>query len=157
MSFLETVSKWFERSTGYPDLSATYKLHKLNMQINTFDIDGVISIKPGIGVYPGPRDHIITGRSVEEKLETDQMLLRKGIKNQVHFNKLSFNKKTRESSGEHKAKTIKLLQAGGYEIGAHFEDDEVQVAIIRRECPDISVIHIVHNLTEKENVRHIDD
>lgn len=124
-------------------------------QINTFDIDGVIYINKDVGgIYPGPNDVIITGRSFEEIPETEKMLYNRGIYNQVFFNCLQFNDKTRESSGKHKANTIKNLQCHGYKVMCHFEDDEIQAAVIRKECPDINVIMIVHDLTNKENVRH---
>ena len=38
-----------------------------------------------------------------------------------------------------------------------FEDDPIQKEVIERECPWINVVHVVHELTEKENVRHVDD
>jgi len=55
-------------------------------KINTFDIDGVIFLEEHDGIYPGPIDIIITGRSYEETEETLAMLNRKGIKNKVYFN-----------------------------------------------------------------------
>lgn len=125
--------------------------------MNSFDIDGVCYMGPGLsGVYPGPKDIILTGRSFEERPETEAMLLSKGILNLVFYNPLRFDQKTRESSGEHKAWTLNYLK---FESKMpcpviHFEDDEIQVAIIEAECPWIKVVKLVHNLTEKENVRH---
>jgi len=125
------------------------------MKINTFDIDGVIYINKDVGgIYPGPRDVIITGRSFEEKPETELMLLRRGIYNRVMYNKLKFDEKSRESSGHHKAQCIKELQASGYEVLCHFEDDEDQAKAIISACPEVHVVMVVHDLTEKENVRH---
>lgn len=125
------------------------------MKIRTFDCDGVVYINPEIGgLRPEPNDVIITGRSFEERPETERMLALRSINNQVFYNSLPFDEKTRESSGEHKARTIKVLQTSGITITAHFEDDPVQAAVIRRECPDVPIIMIIHNLTELENVRH---
>ena len=123
--------------------------------INTFDIDGVVTI----GIYPGPNDVLITGRSFEEAKETYAMLRSKGITNAVFFNKLPFDKKDRESSGTHKGRTIKDLIQSGVNIGVHFEDDEIQKAEIERVLDNygikgVTVVHIVHSLTEKENVRN---
>ena len=123
--------------------------------INTFDIDGVITV----GLYPGPDDVLITGRSFEEAQETYAMLRSKGIKNAVFFNKLPFSKKDRKSSGTHKGYTIKELIQSGVNIAVHFEDDEVQKAEIERVLDiygikGVTVVHIVHSLTEKENVRN---
>lgn len=127
------------------------------MKINTFDIDGVIYIgKEFGGVHPGPADHIITGRSFEETDETIKMLQKRGIHNLVHFNPLPYEAKTRESSGFHKAAQIQKLKSYGYQIACHFEDDEVQAKIIKTEHPEVNVIMLVHDLTNKENQRHID-
>ena len=95
---------------------------------NSFDIDGVIHMDGGYGgVYPGPHDIIITGRSEEERPETLKMLEKKGIKNKVYFNPIPFNRKTRETSGIHKANTILSLIDQGIGIQIHFEDDPVQI------------------------------
>ena len=123
--------------------------------INSFDIDGVITI----GIYPGPDDVIITGRSFEETPETLAMLESRGISNKVFFNTLCFNEKTRLSSGTHKGNTLKKLISSGVNIGCHMEDDEIQKAEIERVLTEagistVTVVHIVHNLTEKENVRN---
>ena len=127
----------------------------MTKRIRTFDIDGVIAINREIGgLRPDPNDVIITGRSYEEREETEIMLARRNITNKVIFNDLPYDQKTRESSGEHKAKTIRALQAAGYTVLAHFEDDEIAIGIINKECPDVPVIHIVHNLSNKENQRH---
>lgn len=122
--------------------------------INSFDIDGVINMGQYDGVYPGPNDIIITGRSFEEKEETMKMLNRKGIKNEVHFNTLPFNQKTRKTSGQHKGRTMFYLEEMGYRIGIHFEDDPIQAEEIRKIMPHVKVVELKHNLVEKENVRH---
>jgi hypothetical protein len=75
---------------------------------NSFDIDGVIYMGEYGGVYPGPSDIIITGRSFEVEIATRQMLAKKGKTKTVFLNKLPFDKKTRKSSGEHKAQVLKL-------------------------------------------------
>ncbi len=122
-------------------------------KINTFDIDGVIFLDDHDGIYPGPNDFIVTGRSFEEREETLAMLNRKGIKNEVYFNQERFDDKTRVSSGQHKAKTIIALIEMGYEHGVHFEDDEVQIAEIKKLIPEIRIVHVVSDLVNKENVR----
>ena len=121
---------------------------------NSFDIDGVIFMDKFNGVYPGSNDVIITGRSKEEKTETEVMLKSKGITNKVYYNKLPFNKKTRESSGHHKGQTLLYLEKMGMRFGIHYEDDPVQAAIIRKMMPHINVVLLQHDLVEKENVRH---
>lgn len=114
--------------------------------MNAFDIDGVISI----GIHPGEEDIIITGRSIEEAKETLTMLRNRKIYNQVFFNYIPYDEKTREGSGYHKVNIIKTI--GNIEI--FYEDDPIQWAIIEKEIPDLKVVHIVHDLTEKENCRH---
>lgn len=120
--------------------------------INTYDLDGVISI----GLTPRPEDIIITGRSYEEAPETYRYLHKRGIYNAVYFSPVVFEKKTREISGIHKGTIINYLMKSGNHIEKHFEDDEVQKAEIEKMV-DIPVIHLVHDLTIKENVRHLDE
>jgi len=124
------------------------------MKINTYDIDGVIYFGGNYdGLRPGEHDILITGRTVEEARKTIQMLRFKGIHNQVFFNYLPFDEKTRFTSGLHKGKIIRMLIESGYEHGIHFEDDEVQIEAIKQILPDITIVHVVSNLVEKENVR----
>lgn len=127
------------------------------MKINTYDIDGVIYMGKDLdGLYPGPNDVIITGRSFEEKDYTLKMLEARQIKSTVLFNPLKFEEKTRESSGRHKAICIEILKLHGIRVGIHFEDDPVQANIIRICHPDVNVVEVVHDLVEKENIRHDD-
>lgn len=124
--------------------------------MNTFDIDGVIYIRKGLmGVRPGPDDIIITGRSFEEEPETRQMLHEAGINNPVFFNPLKFDQKSREASGVHKANTLNRLKDDGFNIEIHFEDDPIQITEIKRLCPWINIVHLSHDLTNKENMRHV--
>lgn len=153
MKKLLSKMKFWNKPTTSKDYSVAPRERKY--QINTFDIDGVIYINKEVGgIHPGPYDVIITGRSYEEMPETYRMLHGREIFNRVFFNRARFDKKTRESSGLHKAKTIKRLQRRGYKIMCHFEDDEIQAAVIRKECPNVTVVMVVHDLTNKENVRH---
>jgi len=122
--------------------------------MNSYDIDGVVFINNEIGgLYPGPNDIIITGRSYEEMEETTAMLHSRGIYNNVYYNQIKFAEKTRQTSGFHKAWTLNRLLNDGVMIHGHFEDDEIQAEVIEINCPRIKVIRIVHDLTEKENVR----
>lgn len=123
------------------------------MQVNTYDIDGVINLDQYDGVYPGKDDIIITGRSIDEKPETLKWLRDRGIENKVYFNSLPFDKKTRESSGQHKGNVIKMLIESGIDHGVHFEDDEIQIKEIEHIVPQVRIVHVVSNLVEKENVR----
>lgn len=126
----------------------------MSKMINTFDIDGVIFMGKYGGIFPGPGDAIITGRSFEEAPETSDMLKSKGINNAVFYNKLKFDEKTRETSGIHKAETLLMLEKSGYTIGFHVEDDPIQVQKIKELAPHINVVYMHHDLVEKENVRH---
>jgi len=121
-------------------------------KIASFDIDGVVNMDGLPGVYPGPNDVLITGRSYEEKEETMAMLFDKGIGNDVYFQQCKYQDKTRISSGQHKGRTIAMLRDEGYDIVIHFEDDPIQAAEIRK-IVNIPVVLLEHNLVEKENVR----
>jgi hypothetical protein len=121
-----------------------------NKIINSFDIDGVIYMGDAFtGVFPGPDDIIITGRSFEEADVTNKMLQERGIHNKVHMNPLPFNQKTRKSSGQHKGRTLFYLEEIGYRFGIHFEDDPIQAEEIRKIMPHINIVMLEHNLTEK--------
>lgn len=98
------------------------------------------------GLRPEPNDMIITGRSFEERPETERMLAKRSINNQVFYNPLKFEHKTRESSGRHKAFTIKELQSKGYIVICHFSSDKVQAKIIKKECPEVSVKIILEQI-----------
>ena len=118
--------------------------------INSFDFDGVIYMGKGrTGVRPGPDDVIITGRSFEESPFVMSWLKDKGIDNQVFFNPLAEKDKTRKSSGEHKARMLNGLRENGIQFHLHFEDDPIQKEEIEKSCPWITVIHLVHEVTEK--------
>lgn len=138
--------------SGYLNLSPT----DMSEPRQTFDIDGVIFIRKDIpGIRPHPDDFIITGRSYDEVIETQEMLLLKGIRNTVFYNQVKYENKTRELSGLHKVKIIKDLLRVGYNIVAHYDDDPIQVGIMKANL-DIPIILISHDLTEKENMRQGD-
>ena len=121
--------------------------------MNSFDIDGVIYIRKDlIGVRPGPDDIIITGRSFEERKETETMLFNAGIFNRVYYNPLPYADKTRESSGLHKADVLNKFKD---DIVIHFEDDPIQINAIKKLCPWVNIVHLNHELTNKENMRHV--
>jgi hypothetical protein len=123
--------------------------------MNSFDIDGVIYINKDLdGVYPGPEDIIITGRSFQEFEETQKMLERRGIKNPVFYNQLTFDQKSRITSGVHKAITLNKLRDEGKLVNIHFEDDPIQIQEIKKIAPWVNVVYLQHDLTNKENVRH---
>jgi hypothetical protein len=75
----------------------------------------------------------------------------------TYANHVVFDQKTRQTSGEHKARTIRRLIELGSKINIHFEDDPIQADIIRQACPEIAVVLLQHDLVEKENVRHVKD
>lgn len=123
-------------------------------KINSFDCDGVITL----GLYPGPDDIIITGRSYEEKDETLKYFASKNIHNTVFFSPHKFNEKTRIKSGIHKGSIILNLFNTGTLVNIHFDDDIEQIAeiqkIIQRFGLKTNVVYINHNgLEELENVR----
>lgn len=126
------------------------------MFANGFDIDGVIHVGGGrVGIRPGPMDVIITGRSFEEKEETEKFLRNNGINNKVFYNDIPYDKKTRESSGIHKAKTLNMLLDKGIKIEYFYEDDFIQKEMILNYGPkDLKIIFVDNPWMGKENARH---
>lgn len=132
------------------------------MKVNGFDIDGVIHLGNSIcGIRPGPEDVIITGRSQQEEAETLAFLRRNGINNVVFFNQVPYERKTRASSGQHKAKTIVELAKLGIQVGFFYEDDEIQAQEIRKAIDanylETRVIFVDNPYVDKENRRHLED
>lgn len=121
----------------------------------SYDIDGVINLDDyGLGIRPSSiEDVIITGRSIQEREETQKWLEDFGINNIVYYNPLPFEEKTRKSSGVHKGRTLNKLREAGHNIKIHFEDDEIQIAEIEKLCPWINIIHVQSDLVEKENIK----
>lgn len=117
----------------------------LKPTINTFDIDGVIYFGEDFtGVRPGTEDVIITGRSLTQKAETEEMLHSRGIYNTVMYNALHRDdpEYCREESGRHKARCIKSLKES-FDVGLHFEDDPVQIEEIKKVHPELNIIYLV--------------
>jgi len=121
------------------------------MKINAFDFDGVVSI----GITPGAKDVIITGRTIEESEHVFSILRERGINNAVYFNPISFEKRgnhslqSRECSGQHKSTILSLLKANGVYVQNFFEDDDVQAEFIRRDHPNTIVVMVISNLVQK--------
>lgn len=103
-------------------------------EISGFDIDGVITA----GIFPGPNDVIITGRSYCMAKETFEMLHAKGIYNPVYFNPEHRIDNTRVTSGQWKAKMLNQMD----EVKTFFEDDPVQAAEIEK-LTTVKVIYII--------------
>tara|TARA_R110002153_G_scaffold40719_1_gene116455 strand:- start:171 stop:623 length:453 start_codon:yes stop_codon:yes gene_type:complete len=117
-----------------------------------YDFDGVISI----GITPrSSQDFIITGRCIDEKEEVLKVLKERGITNHVYFNPMTLKErgnhtlKARRFSGTHKARTLEMLKNDGYEITRFFEDDPVQLKLIKKSHPKLDVVHIKSTLVEK--------
>ncbi|MCK5020084.1 MAG: hypothetical protein KAS32_23725 [Candidatus Peribacteraceae bacterium] len=128
----------------------------MDKPINTYDLDGVIFMGDGrVGIRPSPSDVIITGRSSEERTETENFLAHNHMAaSRLIMNPIPFDYKTREMSGRHKVVALSLLQKEGYDIVFHYEDDPIQAKIIEDAELGVHVILLVHDLVEKENVRH---
>ena len=119
--------------------------------INTFDIDGVIYMGDDYdGIYPGPNDVIVTGRAEYSRKETEDMLTAKGINNPLYMNDKPKGFTDRRQSGLSKAMQFIRLEALGYKINIHFDDDPVQIEEITKAMPHIHCVHISHDLIPKE-------
>lgn len=122
------------------------------MKIFAYDFDGVVSI----GIRPRYSDDvIITGRCQEEAPYVFQKLEELGISANVYFNPMTLAERgnhtveARIFSGKHKAKTIRDLADIGIFVERFFDDDDVQIAVIKQEHPTLDIVHIVSNLVEK--------
>lgn len=113
--------------------------------INGFDFDGVISL----GIYPGPKDVIISGRSYEEAPYVNKILKERGIYNAVYFNTMAKEGRKRSDSGKHKAHILSTLISNGVIIDKFFEDDEIQIKEIQKVHKNLPVVHIKSDLVEK--------
>lgn len=113
--------------------------------INAFDFDGVISL----GICPGKKDIIITGRSFEESEYVYSILRERDINNPVYFNTMYKEGRKRSDSGIHKARILSILMDNGVIIDKFFEDDEVQLKEIKKVHPELPVVHVKSNLVEK--------
>lgn len=115
-------------------------------KIFAYDFDGVVSI----GIFPrNENDIIITGRSIEEK-ETVLCYLKKNkIKSNVYFNNISLKNrgnhslKSRLCSGKHKSETIKNIKKDGIIVERFFEDDAIQLEVIKKNHPKLDVVYII--------------
>ena len=57
--------------------------------------------------------------------------------------------KARNFSGNHKARTIKELVGQGLNIVRFFEDDPIQLDIIKQAHPTLETVHVVSSLVVK--------
>ena len=127
-------------------------MHKFQEDTFAYDFDGVISI----GITPrSNRDIIITGRCIDEQDHVKSILRERGIKCKVYFNPMTLAERgdhtveARTFSGKHKASTIKRLKDEGINIVRFFEDDPIQLGLIKESHPELPVVHIVSELVEK--------
>ena len=134
-------------------LNVLRKIYKLQEEDTfAYDFDGVISI----GITPrSNRDIIITGRCIDEQEHVKSILKERGIKCRVYFNPMTLAERgdhtveARTFSGKHKASTIKRLKDEGINIVRFFEDDPIQLGLIKESHPELPVVHIVSELVEK--------
>jgi len=128
------------------------KKSKNSKEIYGYDFDGVISI----GITPRSNDDvIITGRCIDEQEHVLNILKERGIKCKVYFNPMTLAErgnhtiKARTFSGKHKANTINSLKKEGINVIRFFEDDPIQLALIRQSHIELPMVHIVSELVQK--------
>jgi len=121
-------------------------------EIYAYDFDGVVSI----GITPrSKKDIIITGRCIDEQKHVKDILKKRGIKCKVYFNPMTLAERgdhtveARTFSGNHKASTIARLKDEGVNIVRFFEDDPIQLDLIKESHPELPVVHIVSKLVKK--------
>jgi hypothetical protein len=123
-----------------------------NHEIFAYDFDGVVSL----GIRPRFSDDvIITGRCQEEAPYVFEKLAEMGISTNVYFNQMTLQERgnhtveARIFSGRHKARTIHNLKEEGIDVVRFFDDDEVQIAVIKQWHPNLDIVHVVSTLVEK--------
>jgi hypothetical protein len=123
-----------------------------NKEVYGYDFDGVISI----GITPrSGKDVVITGRCIDEQEHVLNILKERGIKCKVYFNPMTLAERgdhtveARTFSGNHKATTIKQLRKEGVNIVRFFEDDPIQLGLIKDSHPEIQIVHILSELVQK--------
>ena len=115
-------------------------------KINTFDFDGGIYMGPDFaGMRPCKDDIIISGRPIAESKFVFDVLSERDINNPVYFNpkRREDARYSREDSGKWKAKVLDQLKEQ-YNIGLHYEDDDIQSKIISSYHPEIHIVHVQH-------------
>jgi len=129
-----------------------FKKTKKSNDVFAYDFDGVVSI----GITPrSGKDIIITGRCIDEQEYIKNILKELGIKCKVYFNPMTLAErgdhtlKARRFSGNHKAKTINRLKSEGINVVRFFEDDSVQLELIKKAHKELQVVHIISSLVKK--------
>lgn len=119
--------------------------------MNGYDFDGVVSI----GLHPTDQDIIITGRSFDEAHIVNKILRERNINCAVYYNPIrtidreTGTEKSRKCSGKHKAEIIYLLKCNGVILDKFFEDDELQIKVIKNMHRDLNIVHLIHDLVTK--------
>ena len=118
-------------------------------KVFAYDFDGVVSI----GIRPRhPLDLIITGRCQEESEYVFSILKSHGIDNLVVFNQMKLSDRgtntieSRIYSGKHKAMAIDAFKKEGIEVERFFDDDPIQIEIIRSSFPELEIVQISSSL-----------
>jgi len=126
-------------------------MHQMN--VFGYDFDGVVSI----GIIPhNKHDVIITGRCLDEQEIVLSYLKQQHLEHKIFFHDISLidkgknhSRKSRILSGQHKAKTIENLKKINIHVIRFFEDDMLQLEIIKELQPKLEIVYIKSNLVEK--------
>lgn len=102
-----------------------------------YDIDGVIFKKGKVIHRPEKYDFIITGRSFQNAFKTVIELSEHMIYAPVYFNPRPSSEVMPVTSAEWKAIMIRELG-----IEQYFEDDEMQIELIKARCPLVDIVHV---------------
>lgn len=122
-------------------------------QVFGYDFDGVVSI----GITPSSyQDVIITGRCLDEGEEVFGVLKKRNISCNVYLNPILLEQRgnhtesSRIISAHHKVDTISNLRRNGIcNVVRFFEDDPLQLSILKKFHPEIEYVFIESNLVEK--------
>jgi hypothetical protein len=118
-----------------------------------YDFDGVVSI----GITPSSsQDVVITGRCLDESEIVFDILKKRNILCNVYLNPMllaergNHTESSRILSAHHKAKTITVLEREKIcKVVRFFEDDPLQLDILKKFHPDLEYVFIESNLVQK--------
>lgn len=112
----------------------------------SWDFDGVLSTGR-FTLDKAVRNVVVTGRTIDEYPFVYNRLYELGMVLPVYFNPISLRKrgdhtlKARVYSGNHKINVLTALKKN-FSTMVHYEDDPLQVAMIKQALPRLKVIFV---------------
>lgn len=123
-------------------------------EIYAYDFDGVVRGSDSddhVKIVPEPGSIIITGRAIDEAAFVRGFLDDAGIECPVYHNFMFKEGRLRSCSGEWKSQFIKFFneKSPRCQIVRFYEDDPVQLEIIKNNLPALDLVYVENNQVEK--------